>query len=292
MRSTAEYVQHPKSIAMKRILLAAALSLSAAFAHAQTKPNTKPSVRLIRNATLVVAYAGQKILVDPMLSVKGTLDSWGGVERNPTVELKMPVAEIIQDVRMVLVTHTHADHFDEAASKALPKAIELVNQPADQAFFQKQGFTHAQTLADGREWHGIQLHRLEAQHGSGDVLKMMGQVSGYVLQAKNQPTIYIVGDAIWTGEIKQNIARYKPDYIIVNSGGARIKGFENTPILMDEEQTLALLAASGKATVIAVHMDALDHCRTSRTSLRTKADAQHISRKKLLIPQDGETVGL
>jgi hypothetical protein len=39
-------------------------------------------------------------------------------------------------------------------------------------------------------------------------------------------------------------------------------------------------------------MDALDHCRTSRASLRKKADAQHVSPQKLLIPQDGETVGL
>jgi hypothetical protein len=39
-------------------------------------------------------------------------------------------------------------------------------------------------------------------------------------------------------------------------------------------------------------MDALNHCRTSRVSLRKKADAQHISPKKLLIPQDGETVEL
>jgi L-ascorbate metabolism protein UlaG (beta-lactamase superfamily) len=147
-------------------------------------------------------------------------------------------------------------------------------------------------LVDGREWHGIQIHRLEAEHGSGEVLKMMGETSGFVLQAQNQPTIYIVGDAIWTDKIKQNIAKYKPDYIIVNSGGALVTGFENTPILMDEEQTMALLAASGKATVIAVHMDALDHCRTSRASLRKKADAQHVSPKKLLIPQDGETVEL
>ena len=277
---------------MKRVLLAAALSLSATLSFAQHKPATKPTIRLIRNATLVVEYAGQKILVDPMLSTKGTIESWGGVERNPTVELKMPVAEIIQNLDLVVVTHTHADHFDEAASKALNKSIELINQPADQEFFQKQGFTKAQTLEDGREWHGIQIHRLEAEHGSGEVLKMMGKTSGFVLQAKNQPTIYIVGDAIWTDKIKQNIAKYKPDYIIVNSGGARITGFENTPIIMDEEQTMALLEASGKATVIAVHMDALDHCRTSRASLRQKADAQHISPKKLLIPQDGETVGL
>jgi hypothetical protein len=39
-------------------------------------------------------------------------------------------------------------------------------------------------------------------------------------------------------------------------------------------------------------MDALEHCRTSRTYLRQKADAQHVSPKKLLIPQAGETVAL
>jgi L-ascorbate metabolism protein UlaG (beta-lactamase superfamily) len=277
---------------MKRVLLAVVLSLSTTLSFAQRQPDATPRVRLIRNATLVVEYAGQKILVDPMLSAKGAIESWGGVERNPTVELTMPVAEIIQNLDLVVVTHTHADHFDEAASQALNKSIELINQPADQEFFQKQGFTNAQTLVDGREWHGIQLHRLEAKHGSGEVLKKMGKTSGFVLQAKNQPTVYIVGDAIWTEDIKQNIAKYKPDYIIVNSGGAQIAGFENTPIIMDEAQTMALVAASGKAKVIAVHMDALDHCRTTRATLRQQAAARRISPKKLLIPQDGETIAL
>jgi L-ascorbate metabolism protein UlaG (beta-lactamase superfamily) len=277
---------------MKRVVLAVALSLSAVFSSAQSILTPKPRIQLIRNATLVVEYAGQKILVDPMFSPKGTIESWGGVQRNPTVELKMPVAEIVQDLNLVMVTHTHADHFDEAASNALPKSIELINQPADREFFVKQGFTKAQTLEDGRVWNGIQIHRLGAEHGSGEVLKMMGKTSGFVLQAKNQPTVYIVGDAIWTEEIKQNIQRYKPDYIIVNSGGALVAGYENTPIIMDEEQTMALIAASGKAKVIAVHMDALDHCRTTRASLRQKAGAQHISPKKLIIPQDGETIGL
>lgn len=277
---------------MKRVLLAVGLSLFTTLSFAQRQPDITPSVRLVRNATLVVEYAGQKILVDPMLSPKGAIESWGGVERNPTVELQMPVAEIIQNLDLVVVTHTHADHFDEAASQALNKSIALINQPADQEFFQKQGFTNAQTIVDGWEWHGIQLHRLEAKHGSGEVLKKMGKTSRFVLQAKNQPTVYIVGDAIWTEDIKQNIAKYKPDYIIVNSGGAQIAGFENTPIIMDEAQTMALVAASGKAKVIAVHMDALDHCRTTRATLRQQAAARRISPKKLLIPQDGETIAL
>ncbi|MBC3541631.1 MBL fold metallo-hydrolase [Rufibacter sediminis] len=277
---------------MKKALLAVAFTVSATFSFAQGKASTKPSLQLVRNATLILEYGGHKILVDPMLSAKGAIESWGGVERNPTVDLKMPVAEITKDLDLVLVTHTHADHFDEAASKLLPKSIELINQPADKDFFTKEGFTNATALEDNRTWQNLSIHRVEAQHGTGEILKMMGKTSGYVLKAKNQPTIYVVGDAIWTEEIKKNIKTFQPDYIIVNSGGAAVKGYEQSPILMEEVQTMALIKESGKAKVIAVHMDALDHCRTTRASLRKKADELKISRKKLLIPQDGETIAL
>lgn len=277
---------------MKKVFLVLVLALSATFSFAQHQDEAKPSLQLIRNATLVIEYAGQKILVDPMLSKKGVIESWGGVERNPTVELVMPVSEITNGLDLVLVTHSHADHFDEAASKILPKSIPLVNQPADAKFFKDQGFTNAETLEGSRKWKNITIHRIDAQHGTGEVLKMMGKTSGFILKAKNQPTLYVVGDAIWTDEISKNIRKFKPDYIIVNSGGATIKGFENTPILMDEEQTLDLIQKSRKAKVIAVHMNALDHCHTTRTSLREKAYEAGISSNKLLIPEDGEVIKL
>ena len=277
---------------MKRVFLVVALTLSATFSFAQGKADTKASLQLVRNATLIIEYAGQKILVDPMLSPKGGFQSFAGIERNPTVELKLPANEITKGLDLVMVTHSHPDHFDEAASKILPKSIGLINQPADRDFFKKEGFTNAETLDGSRVWNNISIHRIEAQHGSGEVLKMMGKTSGFVLKAKNQPTVYIVGDAIWTDEIKKNIKKFKPDYIIVNSGGAVIKGFEKTPILMDENQTMALIGESGKAKVIAVHMNALDHCRTTRESLRQKAESLNIRVNKLVIPQDGEVIAL
>jgi L-ascorbate metabolism protein UlaG (beta-lactamase superfamily) len=277
---------------MKRVFLMVALTLSATFSFAQGKADTKASLQLVRNATLIIEYAGQKILIDPMLSPKGEFQSFAGVERNPTVDLKVPVSEITKGLNLVMVTHSHPDHFDEAASKILDKSVQLINQPADRDFFKKEGFINAETLDNSRVWNNISIHRIDAQHGTGEVLKMMGKTSGFVLKARNQPTIYIVGDAIWTDEIKKTIKKYKPDYIIVNSGGAVIPGFEKTPILMDEDQTMALIKESGKAKVIAVHMDALDHCRTTRTSLRQKADESSIENGKLLIPQDGEEIEL
>ena len=74
----------------------------------------------------------------------------------------------------------------------------------------------------------------------------MGKTSGFILSAPGQPTIYIMGDAIWTDQIKANITRINPDYIIVNSGGAQVKGFENVPIIMDEKQTMNLIASYKK----------------------------------------------
>ncbi|QNF32202.1 MBL fold metallo-hydrolase [Adhaeribacter swui] len=254
-----------------------------------TSPN---SIQLVRNATLILNYAGVKILVDPMLMPKDTIDPFAGKARNPLLDLPISVEEIIKDVNLVLVTHTHPDHFDAVASQVLSKSIDLVNQPADEEFFKKENFTNAQTVQNQLIFKNIRISRTGGQHGSGEILKRMGKVSGFVLQAENQPTIYIVGDSIFTEEIEQNIQKFKPDYIITNSGGAAFPGFEETPILMDEDQTMALLNASGEAKIIAVHLEALDHCLTTRDSLRQKATESNIREGQLLIPRDGETIEL
>jgi L-ascorbate metabolism protein UlaG (beta-lactamase superfamily) len=278
---------------MKKTIFAAALFLSAALSFGQTQSDAKPAtVQLVRNATLLLEYGGKKILIDPMLSPKGAIDSWAGIQRNPTVELKMPVADIVKDVDLVLVTHTHEDHFDKVASSTLGKTTALMIRPADKEYFQKEGFTNAVVIDKSQLWNGITIHRVDGEHGTGEVLKMMGRTSGFILKAKNQPTVYIVGDALWTDSIKKNIKKFRPDYIIVNSGGARIKGFENSPIIMDEAQTMDLVRQSGKAKVIAVHMDALDHCRTTRSSLAQKAAQSNIGQDKLIIPQDTEVITL
>jgi L-ascorbate metabolism protein UlaG (beta-lactamase superfamily) len=253
---------------------------------------TSASIQLVRNATLILNYNGKKILVDPMFFPKGAFDPIAGKERNPMVDLPLSIDDIIKDIDLVLVTHTHPDHFDPVASETLNKSIKLINQPADEAYFQNAGFTHAETVNNSLVWNGITICRTGGKHGSGEVLQHMGTVSGFVLKAENLPTIYIVGDSIWIEEVEQAIQHFKPDYIVTNSGGAEMPGFAGTPIMLNEEQTLALVKASGQAKVIATHMDALDHCLTTRASLQSKADEAGIASDKLLIPQDGERIEL
>lgn len=271
---------------MNKNLFGVALTLVTTLSSAQS------TVQLIRSATVIITYKGQKILVDPMLSEKGAFQSFAGIEKNPTIDLKIPIDQITNSLDLVLVTHCHPDHFDQAASDLLDKSITLFHQPADTTYFKKEQFKNATAIVDKTVWNGIEIIRVEAQHGTGDVLKYTGQASGYILRSKGQATIYIVGDGVWTDEVKKNIQTYRPDYIIVNSGGATLPGFKSGLIIMDDEQTITLIKESGKAKIIAVHLEALDHCRVTRSLLKTKAELSNVERSRLIIPQDGEIIQL
>ncbi len=82
----------------------------------------------------------------------------------------------------------------------------------------------------------------------------------------------------------------KPDIIITHSCGARFG--EHDPIVMDAAQTVAVCRAAPEATVIATHMEAVDHATVSRADLRAYAADAGIVDSQLLIPADGETLVL
>lgn len=248
------------------------------------------NLQLIRNATIKINYAGKTILVDPMFSPKGTNDSLAGISRNPTVELTVSIENIINDIDFVLVTHTHRDHFDSLASEKLSKEIKLFCQPADKEFMEIEGFVNAQVIQTKTIFENITITRTSGKHGTGKILKKMGVVSGFVLQANNEPTLYIVGDSIWMKEVENTIATFEPEIIVTNSGGAIIPGFENSPILMNEVETILLAKKAKNSKVIAVHLESLDHCRVTRNSLRQKATEEEIDENRLIIPTDGQTI--
>ncbi len=245
-------------------------------------------LQLIRNAAMKLSYAGQTILTDPMLSAVGAFRSFAGIAPNPTVALPLAVEEILQGVDVALVSHLHPDHFDEAAALNLPKNLQVFCQPEDTAHLREKGFTLVSGIEAFCSWQGISITRTGGQHGSGKILERLGNVSGFVLKAPGEPTVYWVGDSIWYPPVAEAIGAHKPDIVITHSGGATLPGFP--PIIMDGEQTLSILGATPNAIVVAIHMEALDHCTVSRSQLRRLADNAGITPSRLRIPEDGETL--
>ncbi|MCP4147085.1 MAG: MBL fold metallo-hydrolase, partial [bacterium] len=209
-------------------------------------------IQLIRNATMKITYKGKTILTDPMLSPKGAIEPFAGIARNPTVELPFRTEEITNDVDSVIVSHNHQDHFDKAPSTALPKVTPLFCQPGDEEAMKEAGFNNALTIETSHIWEGITITRVGGQHGKGQIRQMMGNVSGFLLQAEGEPTVYWVGDSIWCEEVKNTIKKFNPGIIITHSGGAIIPGHE--AIIMDAEQTITTANAAPDAVVVAIHL--------------------------------------
>lgn len=253
------------------------------------KTSTKPvEIQLVRNATLKFDYNGKTFLVDPSLSPKNSFMSFVVPDKNlnPTVDLPIPISEITEGLDVILVTHTHLDHFDEGAIKFLDPDLPLFGQPFDKEKLDQSPFNNVSVIIDKQEYEGTTITRTTGKHGPDHLLESLGEVSGFVLQAEDYPTIYIVGDCLLDEDIKNAIKRYTPDIIVINSGGAEWGGEK---ILMDEKRAIELTKLVPNSKVVAVHMESLDHCKTTRQMIRDEAQKEKVD---ILVPNDGETLKL
>lgn len=251
----------------------------------------------VRNATLKLDYAGVRFLIDPMLSDK---DAWPGFSgtarshlRNPMVALPLTVDALL-DVDVIIVTHTHQDHWDEAAQQLIPKDRVIYTQnESDAALLRSQGFTAVSVLADTNVIAGISVAKTDGQHGSDEayaipeVAERLGNACGLVFSLSGEKTLYVAGDTIWVPPYAESLVKYTPDVVVLNMGLATVDGIG--AIIMGKQDALRTLELLPSATVVASHMEAVNHCLLSRDELRAFTEENGIQ-DRVLVPEDGETL--
>ncbi|WP_026583313.1 MBL fold metallo-hydrolase [Bacillus sp. J33] len=244
----------------------------------------------IRNATLVVQYAGKKFLIDPFLADKGTYppfpNSLRQDQNNPLVELPISIDNIIANIDAVILTHLHLDHWDDTAKGALPKDIKMfVQNEEDAREVKKDGFQNVEVLQEDSVFEDIQLIKTKGEHGRGEILKLAGQVCGVVFKHPNEKTLYVAGDTVWYEAVRETIKTHKPEIIVVNGGDNQFH--EGGSLVMGKEDIYEVCNAAPNARIISVHMEAVNHWTLSREELKSFINEKGIS--TVLIPDDGES---
>jgi len=245
-------------------------------------------IRLIRHATLIVEYGSQRLLVDPMLDDAGArapINNSPNPRNNPLVPLPVPAQEFSTGLDAVLITHTHSDHWDATAARLLRKHLPLFGQPEDESKFRVAGFTDVRSIASTAWCHDVEITRTGGQHGTRDIAKMLAPVSGFVLRGGDEPTLYIAGDTIWCPEVETTLQEFQPKVIVLNTGGARF--LQGDPITMTPDDVIAVCRNAPDAQVVAVHMEAINHCLVNRADLAFQLEAARLV-QQVAIPQDGE----
>lgn len=254
----------------------------------------------IRNATSIITFADKRFLIDPLFAPKNFFDpipkSLIPDRRWPMVDLPFEPDKIAQNIDAVILTHSHIDHFDDFAAKALPKDLKAyVQDEYDKHFLQKYGFSNVEILTkSGSTFGDITLYKTPCLHGVMEkampYYEMFGfrpDAMGVIFKQKDEPVLYLAGDTIWCDFVKNTIDKFAPNAIVINAAAAQLE--HSGPIIMGTDDVLALRRYAPELPVIASHMDTVGHATLSRQQLKEFITANKISHD-FLIPEDGEII--
>ncbi|SKA37963.1 L-ascorbate metabolism protein UlaG, beta-lactamase superfamily [Chitinophaga eiseniae] len=278
---------------MKKIIPLILACISALAADSVAQPL---QVQLIRSATVKITINHRHLLTDPILADKGTEPPifFADERKNPTIDLPFHHDSILKDVDAILLTHYHPDHFDGAAEKYVPKDMLIFCQPGDDAKLKEKGFTNTRVIDSLVTWEGVSFHRFLSSHYPGaNGEPPFGISSSYYLQSPDG-AVFITGDAILDDKLKASLITTKPPIVIANTGECHFT--RENPVLAPGI-TMTLTTGELKAitrllpatTVIAVHMDAINHCSLSKADLRRYVAGEKLQ-NRIKVPQEGETV--
>jgi L-ascorbate metabolism protein UlaG (beta-lactamase superfamily) len=145
-------------------------------------------------------------------------------------------------------------------------------------------------LTGNPEFEGVKIIKTPGQHGSDECLQaaydLLGEVCGIVFKHPNEKTLYLAGDTVFNAYVAGNLKIFEPDVVVLNCCDAQVLGFGS--IIMNKEDVYATYKAAPSATLIASHMEAVNHAALTRAELRGFLHEKQMT-DRVLVPEDGET---
>ena len=187
--------------------------------NARAGVDMQPAATWIGHSTVLVQAMGLNVLTDPHFSERASPVSWAGPQR-----LQPPGLSLAQlpHIDVVLISHSHYDHLDEASVRAL--AAQAGGSPlflvplrlAD--WFRQQGITRVIELDwwQHHEVQGVQFHLTPVQHWSARGLRDRRQTlwGGWAVMDSPQGTAaraswrwYFSGDTGYSPDFKATYER-------------------------------------------------------------------------------------
>jgi L-ascorbate metabolism protein UlaG (beta-lactamase superfamily) len=172
------------------------------------------SVTFINHATFLIQVDGYNILTDPVYSDRASPFQWAGPKRvhAPGVPL-----EDLPPIDVVLISHNHYDHLDEATLLALSEQQEepplLVSGLGNGLLFKRLGLTNHRDLdwQESARLGDLEIVFTECRHrsgrGAGDQMKTLW---GSFVVKSSAGTLYFAGDTGYGPHLQEAGEQYGP----------------------------------------------------------------------------------
>jgi hypothetical protein len=112
----------------------------------------------------------------------------------------------------------------------------------------------------------------------------LGPSPGFVIDS-----LYIAGDTVWCDEVRAAIDEHRPEVVVVNASGAHFLG--GGPLVMTVDDVVAVARHAPDAHVVAVHLEAINHCLETRADLHQRIREEGLT-GQVTVPENGAVVPL
>ncbi|QAY62465.1 MBL fold metallo-hydrolase [Xylanimonas allomyrinae] len=215
--------------------------------------------------TVVVEFAGTRLLVDPTFDVPQEYPV--GARSLRKTSGPTWTAERVGPVDAVLLSHDqHADNLDHAGRTYLATApLTLTTALAAERL---GGTARALPSWETAVIGTVTVTAVPAQHGPDGVEHLTGPVTGFVLTAPGEPTIYISGDNASLRVVDEIATRFPDiDIAVLFAGAARtplVDGF----LTLTSHDAVEAVRRLGQPRTLPVHTDGWAHFSQDGASLR------------------------
>ena len=253
--------------------------------------DTRLAFRPLGGPTALLEIGAARLLTDPTFDSPRSYESASGARLTKVTGPALPAGEVGR-IDAVLLSHDH--HFDnfDAAGRELARSVPVVvttASGAERIGGGATGLAEWQSIeVDGGDGRTLSITAVPAQHGPSDSAHLMGDVIGFVVEARGVPTIYVSGDNA-SVEVVRDIGERFPaiDVAVLFAGGARTPTLGDAYLTLSNEMAVDAARVLGARAVLPVHTDGWAHFSDDGPSLRRAFEASGLG-EVLVMPPPGE----
>jgi L-ascorbate metabolism protein UlaG (beta-lactamase superfamily) len=254
-----------------------------------------PRVWWLGHATVLLRIAGLHIITDPHFSLRASPFSFIGPKRYVPAPA---AADALPRIDVVLISHNHYDHLDDASIRALLRANPgiVFYAPSGLApWLRNRGAMHVRELGwwQSHEYKALDIHCVPAQHWSSRYILDRNHTlwCGWVLRAKDF-NFYFSGDTGYSPRLAEIASRLgSPDLAALPIGAYAPRWFMG-PQHVDPPEAVKLHRELGIRHSLAIHWGTFELADDSLDEpdrlLRQALASQDMTEKDFWIIRQGE----
>ncbi len=224
------------------------------------------TITYLGGPTAVLEYGGLRFVTDPTFDPPGSYPEPGETALVKTAGPAI-VREQLGRVDAVLLSHhLHKDNLDWEGLELIATGIPTLST-RDAASDLFGGSVIGLDSWETHELGSVTVTAVPALHGPPGYERIVGEVTGFVLEAPGEPTVYVSGDNASLPLVEQIAGRFPEIDIAVLFAGAAAVPELDAILTLTSKDAVRAAEILGASRVIGLHTDDWEHFSESRAEL-------------------------